>query len=343
MLVFVVWNMIIILLFLCIFQVFGFSHLECKQHGHDSKVCEYMKEFDKEYKHHDDFLSRYEQLKKVKHMGDGFGFTSRSDILDKNFNSAFKNINFKKQTKGRRLKRMLASPKEFDLRNKHVVSTPSDQGACGNCFAYSAAAAIEYYYAKLKNLKQDPDKFSVWEFTQCTSLHSDPNSGCEGGLMEYIYEYAEKYATPLKKEYDDNGCNAKVPSHVKVESYEVQGRESNPNIERHIPGLLVNYGPITVGIDSNNVHIDNYVSGTFNEKLCGKNIDHAVTIVGYTKHDYIIKNSWGTDWGENGYFRLKRGVNACGIAEYVSYITSASLEEKMKKTGPFISATSSEP
>ena len=57
--------------------------------------------------------------------------------------------------------------------------------------------------------------------------------------------------------------------------------------------------------------------------MCGKDIDHAVTIVGYTKDAWIIKNSWGPHWGVGGYLYLERGKNACGVAEYIVYVTRA--------------------
>ena len=68
-----------------------------------------------------------------------------------------------------------------------------------------------------------------------------------------------------------------------------------------------------------------YHKGILKARHCGKEIDHAVTVVGYgIEHDtryWIIKNSWGKKWGENGYFRLERDTNACGINSYSSFAT----------------------
>ena len=66
-----------------------------------------------------------------------------------------------------------------------------------------------------------------------------------------------------------------------------------------------------------------YTSGVYPASKCSTDIDHAVMIVGFTPHAWIIKNSWGTDWGVNGYLYLERGKNACGVAEYVSFVTKA--------------------
>ena len=84
----------------------------------------------------------------------------------------------------------------------------------------------------------------------------------------------------------------------------------------------IHTGPVSVAINAG--PIMSYKSGVFND-TCEDYLDHGVTVVGYgtdpnTTLDYwLVKNSWGTDWGDNGYFRIARGRNLCGISEYVSY------------------------
>jgi len=317
----------------------AWDHVECLKSGKHKAVCEYMKKYSKRYQHVEEYEMRVKHLTKVADMrkkyGTTFGWTSRSDIFqtEKRLNRKFKNI---KKRQSARLKPTdrLKTPRTHDWRDHDRVTTPQDQGDCGDCFAYSAAAAIDYWYAHLKN-SHNALVFSAQELGQCTSIDDEPNQYCEGGLMEYIFEYGKDYALPLDSEYDGAVCeNGFLTSHISILDYDVQGRDDNPNIEDHIPDLLLKYGVLTVGIDSDNEFIDNYVNGTFDEKFCGQEIDHAVAIVGYTETDYIIKNSWGTDWGEGGFLKLKRGVNACGIAEYIAYITNAKVDHRMKpKTG----------
>ena len=69
--------------------------------------------------------------------------------------------------------------------------------------------------------------------------------------------------------------------------------------------------------------MEDYRGGVFRAHMCSRDIDHAVTVVGYTENAWIIKNSWGPNWGLDGYLLLERGKNACGIAEYMVYVTSA--------------------
>lgn len=324
-----------------------FTHETCRESGEPEVMCDYMEQYSKEYEHHDEYLTRRERLEKASILGKGFGLTSRSDILphERKLNSAFNgHKNNRLQHNKHSLKsppKLGSTPHEYDLREQHRVAEPLDQGGCGNCFSYAAAAAVEYWYAHLRQFKRAPPKFSTKEFTDCTSVNLTPNDGCDGGLMQYVFEYGRDHAMSFKMEYADmysKECsNNLAPSHLTVENYDVQGLDDNQYIEDSIPTLLYRYGTITIGMDTKNDYIDNYIDGVFDESLCGTDIDHAVSIVGYTHDNYIVKNSWGTDWGDKGYFLLKRGVNACGLAEYVSYITEARVEHRAKTTGPFVS------
>jgi C1A family cysteine protease len=309
-----------------------------------------MKEYKKEYHHGEEFAKRLHHINRARRLTGGFGLTPRSDILrhEKRTNDAFRRKRLRSAFRGRDVVQKkenthsaanppsLTNTRTYDLRKQQRVSRVEDQGDCGNCFAYSSATAIEYWYARLKKSKSPPPNFSTEEFTDCTSVNDEPNGGCDGGLMEYIFDYGKKFALSLESEYNDVRCKKPLGhSHLHVLSYDVQESERNQNVEQHIPTLLEKYGPITVGIDTDNDYIDSYRTGVFDEKLCGTDIDHAVAIVGFTDEYYIVKNSWGRDWGENGFFNLKRGVNACGLDEYVSYITDAKIVNRIERTGPY--------
>lgn len=97
--------------------------------------------------------------------------------------------------------------------------------------------------------------------------------------------------------------------------------------EERLKRALFSRGPLAVAINTNIPSIFDYDTGVYDDKACDDNVNHAVLLIGYgtdntttpPKDFWIIKNSWGTSWGENGYFRLERGKNRCGITRYVTY------------------------
>jgi cathepsin L len=159
----------------------------------------------------------------------------------------------------------------------------------------------------------------------CTSGPSRPDVGCDGGLMEYVFEYAKNHPIGLEAQFPykeaQGTCPQQFITNVKVKQYKVLMHDDNPKTEQQFEAILHKYGPISIGIDSTTM--DNYKDGIFTADLCSTDIDHAVTIIGYTKDAWIIKNSWGPYWGRDGYLYLERGKNACGVAEYAVYVSSA--------------------
>jgi len=99
--------------------------------------------------------------------------------------------------------------------------------------------------------------------------------------------------------------------------------------EQALMTALANVGPVSVAIDASHESFHSYTTGVYNEPQCGNqpdNLDHGVLVVGYgvdaaTSAAYwIIKNSWGAGWGENGFIRIARNANnMCGIATMASY------------------------
>ncbi|KAK2984203.1 hypothetical protein RJ640_017316 [Escallonia rubra] len=220
-----------------------------------------------------------------------------------------------------------AVPSSMDWRKKGAVTSVKDQGQCGSCWAFSAIAATEginqLTTGKLISLSEQ-------ELVDCDKTGED--QGCEGGYMEDGFEFIIKnkgIASEAQYPYDaaDRTCNSQeeTPPAAKITGYE----KVTANSEKALLKAVANQ-PVSVSIDASGYAFQFYSSGVFAGD-CGTELDHGVTAVGYgTTADgakyWLVKNSWGTSWGESGYITMQRGVAAkegiCGIAMDASYPTA---------------------
>ncbi|XP_066992742.2 cathepsin L isoform X2 [Anabrus simplex] len=207
-------------------------------------------------------------------------------------------------------------PDEIDWRKKGVVTPVKNQGNCASCWTFSSAGAIESHHA-IKNGNLIP--LSEQSLIDCSKTYG--TLGCEGGWMYQAYNYVKDNGIDKEESYpykgmvdtcqhDDGKQGASVNGYINMPS-------GNEELLKEAVGTI---GPVSVTLDASVPSFQFYSEGIYEEPKCKNNYPtHAVLVVGYgteNGRDYwLIKNSWGTKWGENGYMKLARNKNNhCGIA-----------------------------
>jgi len=218
-----------------------------------------------------------------------------------------------------------AVPDSIDWRNQGMVTKVKNQEQCGSCWAFSATETIESAWMKKKmitNTSMPP--LAPQQIVDCDTS----DDGCNGGnpYTAYIYVIGQG---GLDKEVDypytgqDGNCAFKsgdVGATISNWHYACSQED-----ESELKTNVANVGPLSICVDAQNWQ--DYTGGVMSGWQCAwiNLLDHCVQAVGYDLTDssnpfWIVRNSWGTDWGENGYIRLQYGDNTCGLTNEATYV-----------------------
>ncbi|KAI1886033.1 hypothetical protein AGOR_G00209870 [Albula goreensis] len=205
----------------------------------------------------------------------------------------------------------------YDLGMNHL----GDLGHCGSCWAFSAAGALE---GQLMKTKGRLVSLSPQNLVDCSYDYG--NEGCHGGFMTQAFQYViETGGIDSDFSYPYTGmegqCNYDATISVaNCSSYRFLPEGDEEALKR----ALAMVGPISVAIDASQPQFHFYRSGVYHDAACTQKVNHGVLAVGYGTLDgedyWLVKNSWGRHFGDQGYIRMARNKNnQCGIALYACY------------------------
>jgi len=318
-------NRIIILALFAVSAIVALSDKE-----YQDAFLSFSRKFSKTY-HHDEFQNRYQIFRKNLNFINDFNAKNDEMTLAVNQFADLTHPEFKRylglkktQIKATNVVENVdisAIPTSYDWVSKGAVTPIKNQGDCGSCWSFSTTGSVEGCHFLIGNPLV---ALSEQNLMDCSTAQG--NEGCDGGLMtdamnyiisnkgidtEASYPYTAEDGTSCN--YNPANSGSTLSSYVNV----VQGSETD---------LLAKaaMGPTSVAIDASQDTFQFYSSGVYYSTTCSSTqLDHGVLVVGWgvesnntqTPDYWMVKNSWGTDWGMNGFIWMARNMNNnCGIA-----------------------------
>jgi len=220
-------------------------------------------------------------------------------------------------------------PEAFDWRDKNAVTEVKNQGMCGSCWSFSTTGNVEGVHAAATG---ELLSLSEQELVDCDVK----DNACGGGLMDNAFEEIERLGgLELESDYKYTASLGACKFDSAKIAVNITGFHDVPKgDEVAMQAQLLETGPLAIALNA--AWMQFYHKGVSHpwKRLCNpKGLDHGVLIVGYGVEPahpdhlpfpqkespfWIIKNSWSSSWGEDGYYRIYRGDGTCGVDQYVT-------------------------
>ena len=310
--------------------------------GHLREIyTKYLAQHNKNYLTEEEFEMRFENFAKTHHAIKQHNAQKKSWTLGHNFMSDWTEAE-KNALNGHIAKTPVNDAEVLDFPDngatvdwrKTLVSARhvKNQGQCGSCWAFSTTGSIETHTEIATG--ETPTYLSEQQLVDC----STQNNGCEGGLYDYAFEYVASKGLESETEYPywamDDSC---AYSSTKVVNKRVDAwtpyHDINAGDQKTFKARIAK-GPVSVAVQANQACFQQYSGGILaDDGTCGTQLDHAILAVGWGVEQgqqyAIIKNSWGPNWGDNGFIKLAFGAgksfwggvtSACGFLNQSSQV-----------------------